>query len=428
MKKVVSGLLALMLALGAAMALAGCGDGDYPVSVGNFVVDKEPESIVVLDPCAADIIAYIGYDVKMVGRSEQVDQQILSVAPAMGTAQNPGVVQIKDSGASVVFAGEELIDEVENQLEEEGITVITMSLAETPKQLETNYLTIGKILGGNVTGANKATDAYAKLLDSMERIKSEASVKNKATALSTACYLYYEDNALRLMTSGTYGDMLLGYTGAVNVAVNIDENNVDVETLRVANPNYVFYADEATLNAVKGDKTLSQLTAVKEGKTMMVTRDEMSRQGYTALETLEKMVDFMYGDAAATPDEAQPTTAKPKSDDKKDNEQATTAPAAEDDTKPAESSEVKSVAEDYEIDIDGLSLKYEDENYEVQVMQQRLYDLGYVDDKDNITGYYGDISKQAVKDFQKANGIKETGTADNKTLVKLFSSDAKKKS
>lgn len=426
MKKVVSGFLALMLALGAALTLAGCGDGDYPVSVGNFVIDKEPQAIVVLDPCAADIIAYIGYDVKMVGRSEQVDQQILSVAPVMGTAANPGVVQIQDSGASVVFAGDELLDEVENQLESQGITVVTMSLAETPKQLETNYLTIGKILGGNITGANKATDAYAKLIDSMERIKGDASVKNKSTALSTACYLYYEDGALRLMTSGTYGDMLLGYTGAVNVAVNIDENNVDVDTLRVANPNYIFYADDETLNAVKANKTLSQLTAVKEGKTLMVTRDEMSRQGYTALETLQKMVDFMYGDASATADEPK-ATEKPKTDDKK--EQETTKPA-EDATQPTTvaKSDNDAIIDEYGIDIDGLSLKYEDESDEVKIMQQRLYDLGYVDDDENITGYYGDITKTAVKDFQKANGIKDTGTADNKTLQKIFSSDAKKKS
>ena len=59
-------------------------------------------------------------------------------------------------------------------------------------------------------------------------------------------------------------------------------------------------------------------------------------------------------------------------------------------------------------------------------MQQRLYDLGYVDDKENITGYYGEISQVAVKSFQKNNGIKATGTADNATLVKLFDSKAVK--
>ena len=59
-------------------------------------------------------------------------------------------------------------------------------------------------------------------------------------------------------------------------------------------------------------------------------------------------------------------------------------------------------------------------------MQQRLYDLGYVDDEENITGYYGDISKEAVENFQTKNGIKATGEADNATLVKMFDSNAVK--
>ena len=66
------------------------------------------------------------------------------------------------------------------------------------------------------------------------------------------------------------------------------------------------------------------------------------------------------------------------------------------------------------------------EGDDVRLVQQRLYDLGYVTDKENITGYYGDVSKDAVTEFQKKNGIKGTGSADNETLVKLFSESAVK--
>ena len=57
-------------------------------------------------------------------------------------------------------------------------------------------------------------------------------------------------------------------------------------------------------------------------------------------------------------------------------------------------------------------------------MQQRLFDLGYVTDKENITGYYGDISKAAVTEFQKNNDLEETGEADNDTLQMMFSDEA----
>ncbi len=432
MKKLIAGILCAVLVLGTALSLSGCGDKNYPVKIANLTIDKEPKSIVVLDPNSADIISYMGYDVKIVGRSREVDQKYLDVAPVMGSAVSPSVQDIIDSGATVVFANEGLNDDFEQSLEKEGIAVIKMSVAETPKQLETNYHTIGKILGGNDDGDAKAASSYDKLISAMEQRKSEASAKN-ATALDTVCYLYYEQGGLRLMTSGTYGDMLLGYTGSVNVAVNIDENKVDVNTLKVANPKYIFYADDSTLKAVQADPVLSKLAAVTGGKTMQITKDEMSRQGLTALETLEKMIGFIHPELAKAQKATEPTQ---QTETKPAETQAATQAATEAATQAAaqtaatqaatQPAAATSVADKYKIDLKDLSLKEEDDNDDVKAMQQRLFDLGYVSDKENITGYFGEISKKAVSAFQKASGIKETGEADNATLVKLFASDAKK--
>lgn len=432
MKKLIAGILCAVLVLGTALSLSGCGDKNYPVKIANLTIDKEPKSIVVLDPNSADIISYMGYDVKIVGRSREVDQKYLDVAPVMGSAVSPSVQDIIDSGATVVFANEGLNDDFEQSLEKEGIAVIKMSVAETPKQLETNYHTIGKILGGNDDGDAKAASSYDKLISAMEQRKSEASAKN-ATALDTVCYLYYEQGGLRLMTSGTYGDMLLGYTGSVNVAVNIDENKVDVNTLKVANPKYIFYADDSTLKAVQADPVLSKLAAVTGGKTMQITKDEMSRQGLTALETLEKMIGFIHPELAKAQKATEPTQ---QTETKPAEAQAATQAATEAATQAAaqtaatqaatQPAAATSVADKYKIDLKDLSLKEEDDNDDVKAMQQRLFDLGYVSDKENITGYFGEISKKAVSAFQKASGIKETGEADNATLVKLFASDAKK--
>lgn len=432
MKKLIAGIICAVLVLGTALSLSGCGDKNYPVKIANLTIDKEPKSIVVLDSNSADIISYMGYDVKIVGRSREVDQKYLDVAPVMGSAVSPSVQDIIDSGATVVFANEGLNDDFEQSLEKEGIAVIKMSVAETPKQLETNYHTIGKILGGNDDGDAKAASSYDKLISAMEDRKSEASAKN-ATALDTVCYLYYEQGGLRLMTRGTYGDMLLGYTGSVNVAVNIDENKVDVNTLKVANPKYIFYADDSTLKAVQADPVLSKLAAVTGGKTMQITKDEMSRQGLTALETLEKMIGFIHPELAKAQKATEPTQ---QTETKPAEAQAATQAATEAATQAAaqtaatqaatQPAAATSVADKYKIDLKDLSLKEEDDNDDVKAMQQRLFDLGYVSDKENITGYFGEISKKAVSAFQKASGIKETGEADNATLVKLFASNAKK--
>ena len=429
MKRIISVLLAAVMVCTAAVIFAGCGDGNYPVTVANITIDKEPEAIVVLDPSAADIISYMNYDGKIVGRSTEVDQSYLSVAPDFGAAAEPDVNSIINSGAQVVFAGDKINDDAVKQLQEKKIHVIKMSLADTPKELETNYLTIGKILGGAVTGLEKGTSSYEKLIEHMEKLKIEVSSSTTSGALETACYLYVDDGSLRVMTSGTYVDMLIGYTGAVNVAVNIIDGNVEVNTLRIANPNYIFYSDEQTLNAIQSDDVLSKLTAVTSGKALQVSEKDITRQGLTALATLEKMIGFMHPELAkkATTDEAATQAQTPAQTATEAATQAATQAAT---TQPANEAP-HSEADRYDIKItDDLSLKKGDEDKgdskDVWELQHRLWNLDYLVGVDNVTGYFGDLTEQAVKDYQKAAGFEVTGIADNKTIKALFMSDAPK--
>ena len=431
MKRLISVLLAAVMVCTAAVMFAGCGDGNYPVTVANITIDKEPTAIVVLDPSAADIISYMNYDGKIVGRSTEVDQSYLSVAPDFGAASEPDVQGIINSGAQVVFAGDKLSDDAFKQLEDSKVQVIKMSLADTPKELETNYLTIGKILGGAVTGLEKGTTAYEKLIEQMEKLKIEVSSSTVSGALETACFLYVDNGSLRVMTAGTYVDMLIGYTGAVNVAVNIVDGNVDVNTLRIANPNFIFYPDEQTFNAIKSDDVLSKLGAVTSGKALMITDKEITRQGLTALATLEKMIGFMHPELAkkATSDEAATQAQTPAQNATEAATQAQTQAVAETTAPAAEAPH--SEADRYEIKItDDLSLKKGDEDEDgskdVFELQHRLWNLDYIIGVDNVTGYYGDMTEQAVKDFQKAAGLEVTGAADNKTIKTLFMSDAPK--
>ena len=426
MKKLFSIALAGVMAVSAAAVLSACGDGEYPVEIANYKIEKEPENVVALDAAAADIISYMGYDRKLAGRSEEVDQEKLSAAPVVGTSANPDIGKITETNAEIVFADDDLSDTAQEELEKANIKVIKLQQANSSKEVETNYVTIGKILSGNITGKKDGEDSYDRLVGEMDTLKKSVEDLSGSGALQTICYLYYEDNGLKLMTSGTYGNILMGYTNCVNVAVNIDQNTVDVQTLQVANPNFIFYSDEAALNAIKSDSVLSKLAAVTNNKMMQIPIKEMRRPGFTAIDTLTKMINFIYdGQLPATPDEAvQAAASAPQADAQPSTAvQATTAAPTE-----APTEAPKSVAGDYKIDLDGLTLKKQDNNDDVKAMQQRLSDLGYIDDSENVTGYYGSVTEQAVKDFQKASGIEETGEADNATLNALFMSDAKKKS
>ncbi len=59
----------------------------------------------------------------------------------------------------------------------------------------------------------------------------------------------------------------------------------------------------------------------------------------------------------------------------------------------------------------------------VTALQERLAELKYY--YDEITGFYGELTSSAVKQFQKNNELEATGSADPDTQLKIFSSDAK---
>ena len=60
---------------------------------------------------------------------------------------------------------------------------------------------------------------------------------------------------------------------------------------------------------------------------------------------------------------------------------------------------------------------------ETKRVQRRLYTLYYLPKKE-IDGKYGDVSRKAIKAFQAANGLDETGVADQMTQSVLFSDSA----
>lgn len=73
-----------------------------------------------------------------------------------------------------------------------------------------------------------------------------------------------------------------------------------------------------------------------------------------------------------------------------------------------------------------FGLRVGDENSTVREIQERLAELGYMNSA-NATGYYGSITEDAVKLFQRTNGLTADGTVGMQTMAKLDSDSAKKR-
>ena len=311
--KFVSLLLAGAVAVSAAALLTGCGGKDFPVEIANYTIKEEPKNVVVLDAATADIMSYIGYDRKFSGRSSEVTQQALSAAPIVGAAAAPDVDKISDVGADLVFANDTLVQDAQTKLDQRKILTIKLQEANSLAEVKTNYETIGKILGGKDAGLKEATDAYNSFAEELDKQKRGVSA-GEGAAKPTICYLYTKNGKLAPMTAGHFGNVLMEYTDCVITANSPEWDINEDKGFQGVNPNFIFYADDDTLELIKKDADLSKSLAFKESKMMQLPLDSLCRPGQTAIDTLKTMNGFIYGNVSApAATEAAQTTAAAES-------------------------------------------------------------------------------------------------------------------
>lgn len=308
-KKIISLLLCMCLIFSLTITLCSCkkdSSDEYPVTIGDITIEKEPMNIVVLSDDLADIISYIGYDVKMVGRSIETDQQFLSVVPIVGTASEPNVDSILSYEADLVIADSTLSQEAKDKFAENNIIVVTMKTPTTLDELKTTYTNLGMILGGNVTGKAAGEEGYTELFDTLDTFKS--AVPNDI--IKTACYLYFDENdQLCTLTKGSLEYTLFGYCGATNVFSAQEKPQVDLGELKISTPSYIIYDDPAVLTYLKEDPELSTMTALEKENVYNLKKSEFARMGTSLEDNIYHMIEFMFILTQATPDEATPDDA-----------------------------------------------------------------------------------------------------------------------
>ncbi|MCL2672491.1 MAG: peptidoglycan-binding protein [Clostridiales bacterium] len=73
----------------------------------------------------------------------------------------------------------------------------------------------------------------------------------------------------------------------------------------------------------------------------------------------------------------------------------------------------------------GWVLAVGDSGSDVKAVQTRLKKLGYITSSSAVTGYYGEVTENAVREFQKRNDLTQDGKVGRKTFEKMNSSNAK---
>lgn len=387
-KRILAVILSILSVSAVIFCLGGCSSKDegYPVTVGHTKVSSRPEKVAVLSDNLADIIYYMGYSTQICAISDSCTQETLTkYIESVGSETSPDVDGLVRCGAKYVLTDTPLSDTVKDKLEDHNMEVINFMVPSTAEQLQTLYNTLGTFFGGESDGKSTATDSYNRLTTTIQQAEKEVEGD---TVVKLVCYLYLNSSGeLCSYNSSTCEGMILDYVGATNVATNFIEETVDVNILRLSNPDYVFYDNEEVLTYLRDSDILSSMSALKKNNTYVLPQSALQRLGGSLIETQSFMISKIY------PDSVSNTVTN------------------------------QSYAEQYGLTItEGSSYGLGDDSEDVKAIQRRLIDLGYLvlDSGDGATTYFGSKTQDALKSFQTANGLESTGIADEATLDALF--------
>lgn len=305
MKRTLSIILALCMLFSCAVFFTGCSSDsskDFPVTYGDVTIEKEPEAIVVLNDSYADILSVIGYDVKMVGRSEECDQEFLHVVPTMGTSAAPDTAAIISAETDLVIADSTLGADAKSALEAAEIKVVTMEPATDEETLKTLYADLGTVIGGNVTGKEKGEQGYDDLFKMLDNLNTASS-----DIVQSAAYLYLNENGqLCTFVKGSLEYKFFNYNGCSNVLHEQETAVINTEDLRIDTPTYLFYDSPEVLDKLSADENTAGIAVLSDGKALQIEKKNFSRYGASSEEAVFTMMNFIEKDLKGTEDEATP--------------------------------------------------------------------------------------------------------------------------
>lgn len=360
--------------------------GEFPVEVNGVTIGAAPQKAVVLSPSLADVILALGCETQLAAASQDCTQESLSSLQKLGAVS---IGDISALGADLVLS-DRLDDAFSAALQEAGITALAVSPAVNREDFERLYAQVSSAFNGGGAGYDKgvrvAQDIFTTL-DDINRVVPKETV-------TTACYLY--DLESRAVTGDQLGSTVMSYAGATNVFQSLSGGVYDFESLRISNPTVIFCVPGLREEILTDDR-FGDFQAVMHDKIFEMQPSAMTWQGRTVVTTAITISGSCFPELL---EESSMTVTDPI-----------------DEINSEVSSAMEAVTHSYS------PLQEGDRSEAVLDLQDRLHELGYLTVE--YDGMYGSITAGCVEEFQQANGLPVTGQADEATLRRLFSEDAK---
>ena len=301
-KKLVSLFLALVMALSLTAAFAESTAVTVTDMAGREIsLDAPATKVVALTASDCEILAALGAEDTLVGRSEYCDypESILEV-PAVQSGADTNLEQIIALEPQVVIMAKMVqTEEQVAALEEAGIRVV-VSDTQDIEGVYTAIRLIGALVGRN--------DEAEVMVADMQSAFADIAAKSENTGKT----VYFEVSPLQwgLWTAGkgTFMDELATLCGLTNAFADVEGwAEISEEQVLERDPDYIvtismYYGEGPTpVEEIKSRAGWEGLKAVQNDAILNADSNEISRPGPRLKDAAETLYQFVSGDEALTP-------------------------------------------------------------------------------------------------------------------------------
>lgn len=296
MKKIFTLLLAGILTLG----LAACGNSgapaepeapaEYPVTVGDFVLNEAPTagSIISLTPAITEMVFDLGYGDLLCGVSQYCDTPAAAAAlPKMGSVYTPDLAAIKASGATVLITSVPLTEADLIDLQQSGFSILCLARADSVEGIKSNYESLAKVLGGNVSGKVKSDEVAVRIDNALATAKTTLSALTEPMDATLLIAYPYQ-----MATGDTLEGRLLTEIGFTCSGALYTDWLYPEDELKALEPDVIFCANADDVETVAKSYEYKSVAAAKNGKITKVDFTAFERQSVRMFDALMEMASF----------------------------------------------------------------------------------------------------------------------------------------
>lgn len=304
------------LLLAGVMLLTGCSlgaapepvDPNFPVTVGDLVMERRPAMVFSLTPAADEMVADLGFSELLAGVSDLCDLPAMAALPRVGGAYEPDITAIAEAfipttyedkktgemlpgepitGPKLVVTTVPLTDADLVALQQENVQILCLPRASSVQGIKDNYRALALALGGTENGA-AAAEAVSSAMDA-KLTEAKAVLKTLSEPMDAALLVEYP---YCMATGDTLEGQLLAELGFTCSGGAYTGWLYPESELAALEPDVIFCAKEDEVETVEASYEYRSVAAAKNGKVTAIDFTAFERQSLRMWDLLAEMAHF----------------------------------------------------------------------------------------------------------------------------------------